>query len=117
MSQQRTLLPYRLARDWAAAEILEQFEWCDEYHALAQLAIDSIVVHPGSEELRASLLGLLNHCCNEDVAGVLVEDLVEEAKKVWLFEREFQFPLGFALIPISRSGVSAERRQLIGGAA
>jgi hypothetical protein len=98
MTRQRTLLPYRLARDLASELIMEEIDWLDD-NEFIEAQIEKITRWEDSHQAACKLLTLLHCLMNEDVATALVNDLLHASEAVWLFEREFQFENGIALVP------------------
>jgi hypothetical protein len=101
VNRQRTLLPYRLAFEAARQEMLDHASWrYDNDDLCAQ--IEAVFHHgaPAEEPLRNFLEQAVG--VEYGLAGILVDDLAEAATALRLFEREWMFPHGFALVPVNR---------------
>jgi hypothetical protein len=103
VNAQRTLLPYRLRVQAAEVAILEEVSWLDDT-SFVQTQIE-LVISRRSVTAIGKLRGALYGCMREDLADVLLDDLVDAADVVALFEREWQFPHGFALVPLRREAL------------
>lgn len=116
---QRTLLPYRLAREAAAQEIRDEINWLTAEDAQAvESAIEAL--ERTADWREGHLLYVqLRELMNRDTANSLVGALLTKSKAVWLFEREYRFDHGIALVPVSRFASFAPSRDTIpaGGAA
>lgn len=99
MSTQRTLLPYRLAVSLRMELILDEVRWHGD-NSYAEALLDVITRRtPGWDVAVLKLQTLLNECVEETLAAILVDDLIDAVAAVWLFEQEYKFERGFALIP------------------
>ena len=99
MSAQRTMLPYRLARDAAAQEIRDAVATCRNPGAV-ELLMDRVMVTADwidGQRLYTELCALMS----QDEAHALAGQLLAACRAVWLNEREWKFPHGFALVPMS----------------
>ncbi len=105
-SAQRTLLPYRLAFESARRDILDCASWRDN-NADLEAHIEAVFHHgePGEAPLRRFMERAVG--THEDEAFHLVEKLAEAARLLRLFEREWMFPHGFALVRVPQQQEAA----------
>ena len=101
--QQRTLLPYRLAREAAAAAILEEVSWRHDNSDIERLIEQIILARTDDARTlaRRRLTVALIEFMHSDFAVPLCFELAETSAAVALFECEWKFPHGFALVPMS----------------
>jgi hypothetical protein len=99
VNRQRTLLPYRLERDAAVQAIRDEIDWMDCVEVARLL---ERLTQTADWEAGHNLYVVLRELMHRDLAHALVVDLWRTSRAVWLFEREWKFENGIALVPVVR---------------